>query len=177
MGEPQLVDETGIVLGERVHREPPLLARPLAKPRYRRWIEVVQRHPRIRHPVPAPAGLPEQEAVEGGASEDLVRASATLVVDAAVAGRHGVRFDDDPKVEDTVILANVHGGDDAEEVAELVRQFLQQTPALPGTDADDPAFVVAADLQRAAIRVREGAHRFQVVVTPGGFPLKVLSFA
>ena len=59
--EAQPVDETGVVLLERVWRESPLPARPLPKTRDRARVEVVRRHPRVRHPVPAPAGPPEQE--------------------------------------------------------------------------------------------------------------------
>ena len=65
MRKPQIFDETGVVLVERVARKPLLPACLLAKPRYRGWIKVIQHDPGIRHPVPAPAGLPEQEAVEG----------------------------------------------------------------------------------------------------------------
>ena len=77
--EAQPVDEVDIVRVECVSRKALRRARPPSKAPT--WIEVFQRYPRVRHPVPAPAGFPEQEAAEGRTAEI---SPATLVRGRAV---------------------------------------------------------------------------------------------
>ena len=84
----------------------------------------------------------------------------------------GIGIDDDLQLGQAVFLAGIDGDEDAEEVADFVGNFLQQSRGI--RQPDDLALVVAPDVQFAAPGIREAAGPAQELQTslsdlkPGG---------
>ena len=102
----------------------------------------------------------------------MQRAAAALVVVAAIADRRRIGRCHDVEVLLAADLAKIDRDDDAEQVANLVRQFDQQL--LRAFHVDDLALVVAPDDQHPALGIGEAADPAQELVPPGFLPFGVL---
>ena len=114
----------------------------------------------------------QQEACERGAFQHLLRAPAAVVELAPVTDRVRVRRHDDLDVLAAALRSQIHLDHDAEQRSHFGRDVLQQREDV--AYSDDIAVVVPADLENAALRVREAADPGEVVVAPGALPLDAL---
>lgn len=136
-------------------------------------IEIGERDARQGHVVPAATVLFEQEARQCRALQHLLGASAAVVDPAPVADRVGVRLHHDLDVfQAGVVRLQVDLDHDSEEGSDLVGDVLHQREYT--RYSDDLAAVVLADLENAALRVREPTDPREVLVAPRALPLDVL---
>ena len=95
--------------------------------------------------VPSAAMASEQKTVKGRAFEFLQRAAAANKIMSAIADGMGIGIDGDLEPGKAVFLAQIHGDQNAEEIAGLVGDFLQKPLGIG--KADDTALVVAPDVE------------------------------
>ena len=120
------------------------------------------------------AALFEQKLLQRRASQLLLRATAAVVVLAFVADRAGVGIDANADQILAGLMRQVDIGDDAQDIANFVGQFLQQYFCVG--HADQSAVVAPANLQHPALGVRKTSDPFQELVAPGLLPFGVLGF-
>ena len=135
-------------------------------------VQIVHANAVHRDGVPAIAGLGDQELRERGPAELLLCAAAPVVIFALVADRIGAGAHLDLNVLQAILLQEIHVGNDAHGVLDLVGDILQQP--LPVCQAHDRAVITDADIDRAALGIGKSAYPFQVFVPPGFLILNVL---
>ena len=124
--------------------------------------------------VPVSALLSEQEAVEGGTLQLLLRAAAAVVVFPLVADGVGIGLDNDLDQVVAFLPAEIHIDEDAEDVADLVRDFLEEFRGI--LHPDELALVVLPNDQGASLGIGKAADPPEVVIPPAFLPLDGLVF-
>ena len=95
--------------------------------------------------VPSAAMAAQQESVERGAFEFLQGASAANKIMSAIADGVGIGVDDNFDPQEAVFVMQIHSDKNAEEITDLVRDFLQKPLGIG--KSDDTALVIAPDVK------------------------------
>lgn len=119
--------------------------------------------------------FPEQELIQSGTLQFLLRAPTAQVILAFIAHGIRVRLNHNLQICLSGFLPQIHRHHDAKDVPYLIRDVFKQLFGI--LEADKFAFVILSDDQYAALSVGEATNPFEVFVSPRLFPLNGLMLA
>ena len=126
------------------------------------------------HAIPGAALPAEKETVQRGTFQLLQGATAALKIVPTVANGIGIGIHDDLQPRQAIFFMRIHGDKDTEEIANFVRDILQQLLRI--RQADDPACVIAPDVKDAAFGIGEATDPAEELIPPSLLPFETLVF-
>ena len=174
VGEVELLQEFPVGLLQDLSGEALATERPAAKLGEGAPVEIGHADMGHGDSVPVSALLSEQEAVEGGTLQLLLRAAAAVVVFPLVADGVGIGLDNDLDQVVAFLPAEIHIDEDAEDVADLVRDLLEEFPGI--LHPNGLALVVFPNDEGASLGIGKAADPPEVVIPPAFLPLDGLVF-